>query len=227
MFACAFALCAQSASAQNLVQNPGFEVDVFPSGGGTGGVISDWSGNPDGGIGFGVGHPDASLELQLPKYEGDNYSYMNVPVGQDRGLAQTIGAVALGETYDASAMFGWRNDNVQSVVAIQLWIGGVISDGDIIGGTLVASDSPVTVQGGWVQGTTSYVVAPADVGQLLHVRLMATANPPGAQSNFDNVSVTRTFIAPVPTMSEWALILLGLMLAGGAALLLQQRRNIA
>lgn len=30
--------------------------------------------------------------------------------------------------------------------------------------------------------------------------------------------------APVPTISEWALILLGVMLAGGAALMIQRRR---
>jgi hypothetical protein len=30
--------------------------------------------------------------------------------------------------------------------------------------------------------------------------------------------------APVPTLSEWAMILLGLMLAGGAALFIQRRR---
>lgn len=30
--------------------------------------------------------------------------------------------------------------------------------------------------------------------------------------------------APVPTLSEWAMILLGLMLAGGAALTIQRRR---
>ena len=30
--------------------------------------------------------------------------------------------------------------------------------------------------------------------------------------------------APVPTMSEWAMILFGLILAGGAALYIQRRR---
>jgi hypothetical protein len=29
---------------------------------------------------------------------------------------------------------------------------------------------------------------------------------------------------PVPTMTEWAMILLGLMLAGGAAVLIQRRQ---
>lgn len=44
----------------------------------------------------------------------------------------------------------------------------------------------------------------------------------------DNVSVlasTPAAAAPVPTMSEWAMILLGVALAGGAALMIQRRRT--
>ncbi|MBX9709202.1 MAG: IPTL-CTERM sorting domain-containing protein [Caulobacteraceae bacterium] len=33
--------------------------------------------------------------------------------------------------------------------------------------------------------------------------------------------------APIPTLSEWAMILLGLMLAGGAALCIQRRQMMA
>ncbi|WGM32912.1 IPTL-CTERM sorting domain-containing protein [Brevundimonas sp. NIBR11] len=38
---------------------------------------------------------------------------------------------------------------------------------------------------------------------------------------------TLTVTAPVPTMSEWALILFGTVLAGGAALYVQRRRPVA
>lgn len=37
-------------------------------------------------------------------------------------------------------------------------------------------------------------------------------------------TVTEVAAVPVPTMSEWAMILLGMMLAGGAALFIQRRR---
>jgi len=45
----------------------------------------------------------------------------------------------------------------------------------------------------------------------------------------DNVSVLASApaAAPVPTMSEWATILLGVVLAGGAALMIQRRRQAA
>lgn len=40
----------------------------------------------------------------------------------------------------------------------------------------------------------------------------------------DNVSILASAPAPVPTMAEWAMILLGVLLAGGAALTIQRRR---
>jgi hypothetical protein len=49
--------------------------------------------------------------------------------------------------------------------------------------------------------------------------------------NFFDLGVTVNFgpaaPAPVPTLSKWALILLGLMLAGGAALYIQRRQMLA
>ncbi|MFC5345231.1 IPTL-CTERM sorting domain-containing protein [Brevundimonas staleyi] len=48
----------------------------------------------------------------------------------------------------------------------------------------------------------------------------------GAESNVAPV-VTVAAVHPVPTLSEWALILLGLTLAGGAALAIQRRRLTA
>ncbi|WGM32184.1 hypothetical protein KKHFBJBL_02435 [Brevundimonas sp. NIBR11] len=40
-----------------------------------------------------------------------------------------------------------------------------------------------------------------------------------------NVIITSVAAAPVPTMTEWAMILFGTMLAGGAALYIQRRRQ--
>ena len=41
------------------------------------------------------------------------------------------------------------------------------------------------------------------------------------------VTLSLTPPSPVPTMSEWAMILLGILLAGGAALSLHRRRYAA
>lgn len=62
------------------------------------------------------------------------------------------------------------------------------------------------------------------IGERLSVRL---TNGSGTQAAYDNVSLTATPPpAPVPTLSEWAMILLGfgLSLAGGAAVVLQRGR---
>lgn len=68
------------------------------------------------------------------------------------------------------------------------------------------------------------------------VMAYTNANPYAGGAAFENFAVVSAptdlaFVinppAPVPTMSEWAMILLGLVLAGGAAVYLQRRRIAA
>ena len=58
-----------------------------------------------------------------------------------------------------------------------------------------------------------------------------TRNGTGVDTTRAETSVRNTLTAPapapVPTLSEWAMILLGLMLAGGAAIQIQRRRLMA
>jgi hypothetical protein len=63
-----------------------------------------------------------------------------------------------------------------------------------------------------------FVCNTADCGTTAALRAAA-----GAAAN--NVAVAGP--APVPTLSEWAMILFGAILAGGAALYIQRRRLIA
>ncbi len=65
----------------------------------------------------------------------------------------------------------------------------------------------------------------AATGTLVNTAGVAADN----NENIANDSATDTnniisLAPPVPTLSEWAMILMGLMLAGGAALVLQRRR---
>lgn len=73
----------------------------------------------------------------------------------------------------------------------------------------------------FVSATQMTAVSPA-AGAVGAVDVIVTtsggASPNTAADDFTYVAV------PVPTLSEWAMILLGLMLAGGAALHLQRRR---
>ncbi|MGQ2990600.1 MAG: IPTL-CTERM sorting domain-containing protein [Brevundimonas sp.] len=212
---------ALPAAAQNVVLNPSFEAPVLADGTVQQNFVAGWSGTVSGANNYGILRNPSLIVAQ----DGSNLAFINVDPGQTKGLVQTLGAVSAGERYDASAWFGWRTDNANVAnVAIQLWLGGSVVGGDISGGVLVASNAPSLVQGAWVQGTTTYTASPAQAGQVLRIRL-ATTSAGGAQTNFDDVRVARTAPAPVPTMTEWALILFGTIMAGGAALYIQRRRQ--
>lgn len=206
---------ALPAAAQNLVVNPSFESQIMGDPGLVQNNINGWAGTNDGVSNFGAFHEAAKIAAK----DGANVAYINAAAGSPQGLVQSIGAVVVGERYDASAWFGWRNDNPGSNVALELWVGGVISGGNITGGTKVASHAPAMVQGSWVQGLVNYTVPPADAGKVLRVRL-ATTSLLGAQTNFDHVSVTKTAPTPVPTLTGWALILLCVLFAGVASTLI-------
>ena len=206
---------ALPAAAQSI-SNPSFEDPV-----GNGVVRQDsipgWTGTVDGVNNFGEFNDTASIVAK----DGANVAFINTAPNLPQGLVQTIGAVAVGERYAASAWFGWRSDNPRSNVALELWVGGAVSGGDITGGTKVASNAPGMVQGAWVQGVVNYTVPPADAGKTLRIRL-ATVSASGAQTNFDHVSVTKAAPTPVPTMAGWALILLCVLFAGVASTLIMR-----
>lgn len=213
---------ALPAAAQNVVSNPSFETPGLTDGDVLQNIVPGWSGTVSGTNNYGTLRNPSLILAQ----NGSNVAFVNVAAGQTKGLIQTLGPVTVGERYDAAAWFGWRADNPNVAdVAIQLWLGGSVVGGDISGGALVASNAPVLVQNGWVQGTTTYTVSPAQAGQVLRIRLVTTSAT-GSQTNFDNVSVTRTAPAPVPTMTEWAMIFFTTILAGGAALYIQRRNRL-
>lgn len=211
--AAAFMGWALPAAAQNLAANPSFENSVLGNGGLSQDDIPDWSGSVAGFSNYGVFNNTDNIVAR----DGANVAFINVAAGTSRGIAQTIGVVAAGERYDARGWFGWRADNPNAAnVALELWIGGIVSEGNITGGTRVASVAPVMVQDGWVEGAVSYVVTSADAGQVLSIRL-ATTSLLGSQTNFDDVSVMKSVPTPVPTLTGWALIVLCFLFAGLAS----------
>ena len=97
--------------------------------------------------------------------------------------------------------------------------GGTIncSNPSFIGGSnfILVSTVDATVAGGTVLSVTATAIS-------------ASPDPiPGNESATATTTVTAAPALPVPTLSEWAMILLGTMLAGGAAILLQRRRIAA
>lgn len=203
---------ALPASAQ-LVSNPSFEDPALGNGALWQDSIPGWTGTVDGVNNFGEFHNTANIVAK----DGANVAFINSAAGLPQGLVQTIGVVAAGERYDASAWFGWRSDNANIAhVALELWVDGVVDGGNISGGTKVASNAPVMVQGSWVEGVVNYTVPPAHAGKALRIRL-ATNSPLGSQTNFDHVSMTKATPTPVPTLTGWALIVLCFLFAGVAS----------
>jgi len=215
--AAAMAFAAAPAAAQNLVSNPSFESPVLTPGNTTLDTIPNWTGPLSGGFGHGVSYEAAVLMTP----NGNQWAFTNNQPGFGSIAQQTATTVVVGTTYTLTAEVGRRTDTAQSTTAIQIWAGGTVANGVVTGGTMVASQPVVQSSGAFVSGTTSWVGAAPQAGQLLTVRLVTSAA--AGQVAWDNVSLT-AFVPPVPTLSEWAMILVGLMLAGTAVVLVQRRK---
>lgn len=112
-----------------------------------------------------------------------------------------------------------------------------LSSSGCIGGSLTSSGgtstATVTNLGVAAAGTCTlnFSLQPANTGVYGLTPTAVTyagADSASPQNLTGGANPTLTVVAPVaiPTMSEWAMILLGLMLAGGAALYIQRRQSI-
>lgn len=212
---------AAPATAQNYVANPSFESPAIAPGGSTVGDIPGWTGSLAGPVPFGIGYERA----QLMTPNGNQWAYTND--GANAIAQQTTKAVVANEVYELTAEFGRRTDNPAVTPSLELWVGGTVTEGGVVGGTRVGTQSVTPGSGQFAPATVRWTAPAAGplIGQRLSVRL---ANSSGAQANYDNVSLTATpGVAPVPTLSEWAMILFAAMLGGGASLYLQYRRRLA
>ncbi|HEY1071806.1 IPTL-CTERM sorting domain-containing protein [Brevundimonas sp.] len=124
-------------------------------------------------------------------------------VGADGGVAGG-GSIGTGGTQAAGGTIGGAlGVGGHATVASTPWVGG--GGGGYYGGGVSSAHS-----GGG--GGSSYL------GGVTGGSTVA-----GVRAGDGLVSITYVSPAPVPTMSEWAMILLGVMLAGGAALYIQRR----
>ena len=122
---------------------------------------------------------------------------------------------------------------------------GAPRNGDCTGTTLVVNNTPRTPSYCFSSSGEAYVQIPGTVlqgSQVIYTTPVIFGPTPGPGSISvrtsrvpDNNPIDTATIffatvapaAPVPTLSEWAMILLGLTLAGGAALHIQRRRLIS
>jgi hypothetical protein len=97
--------------------------------------------------------------------------------------------------YKLSTYFGWRNDILESIGILELYVGGRPVDGEIEGGQLLASTWVDLKRGEFVLGSVKYVATAenAHLGEKLGIRLMGTPTANYfSQTNFDHVTLTIT-----------------------------------
>ncbi|MFC5344131.1 IPTL-CTERM sorting domain-containing protein [Brevundimonas staleyi] len=204
---------AQAAAAQNLIANPSFETPTLTAGQTTTSVPG-WTVNSSRPSGIAYNIPE------LTTSSGNQWLFFRREISQ-----QTTTIIEAGQTYTLTGDFGVRTDRpfpaLPQPASLELWAGGTAMNGAIPGGTFIGGTGVDVVAGQFTPGTFVWTVPPGSpfVGQLLSVRLTPSV---GDEIAADNISLTTP--STVPTLSEWAMILLGLMLAGGAALAIQRRR---
>lgn len=205
--ACAaiIALSAGTAQAAELVQNGGFDADLA---GWTkeGSVSCSYTRQTGGPSPLTGGYARASAGA--PSVCGF-YQDVAIPAGATGTLSATIGSIANSATSLDFGRLQIRNPTTNAVLATPYSHNGTQGAPDPI-----ANRGPFSID--------------AYAGQTIRIYFeTGHQNGPYAHS-FDNVSINATVaVAAVPTMSEWAMILFGTALAGGAVLYIQRRRQFS
>jgi hypothetical protein len=200
------ALVTSGAARANSIAivNADFSNPVLPPGGVSQNVIPGWTGLP-GGPNFAV-----SDEAVIPTVGSPNFALVNNFSEVTSGISQQLTTgLASGTSYDLSAYFGWRDDNLASTGGLQLWAGGAATNGTVVGGTLLASERVTLTQGQFVQGVLDYTSPMNDAlsGELLSIVLTGTPNQESfAQTDFDLVTLSDNAPADVPEPATLALL---------------------
>lgn len=207
---------AALAATVNAVTNGDFET----------GTLAGWvlscpaSGNVTAGV-LGAG--------DLPINSGSNYAFVNTEnqasttcdLYQDVAIPANATAASLTMRY---ALTGSNGINATESRQIDI--------------TTPANVVLINVQASVNRGVTrafAPLAAPVDLsafaGQTVRIRARASNTTTNSTSAniiaLDDVVLSVTTPDPIPTLSEWTMIILGLMMAGGAALVLQRRQALA
>lgn len=167
------------------------------------GPIPGWSTTATGGADRGVWYTAAPGKLgnQI------GFAYTGNAFAQD--LAHNILADTV---YQVDFLYG-RVGSLVSELTVELWAGGSVDSGAILGGTLLGSlpvtpdDLSDTVSGSLYGFGFSYMSpsAGSPVGQNLSIRLVASGT---SYSSFDDIRVS--YAQPIPEPETYAMLLAGL-----------------
>lgn len=175
--------------------NSGFELPSMVSvGDSSDNVLNGWLGDSAFARTFGAYYVPASAYNSTPAApEGLQIAYVN----NGTSIAQNTGvALVSNTTYTLSALVGRNNGSGNSAGQALLFQGGTIVNGEVTGGTLLGSSSPVMFGGQFSQAQIVFStgVSVSSSGNLI-IQLKSLASD---QVNFDNVSLFRTSAVPEP-----------------------------
>lgn len=211
--AAALSLIGGTAQAQTqLVTNGSFEVGVAgwtTTGACTAAAVTSsnfWAGN---GVPSPAGPTDSANYVQLYPTNGNQTCYLYqdivIPAGQTTSLSVDASAAFNGTASSAAYLGAFRIMTTANVVLATPFV----RDGSQASAPNLAT---------YTANLTPYA------GQTVRLAFEMTNGPNCCNVTFgDRVSALATPAATVPTLSEWAMILFGALLAGGAALYVQRR----
>jgi hypothetical protein len=188
-------LVSNSANAASInVANPSFETNTaglpYTVGCGNSNPTCAYNDGPISGWSTSGGQTgQQNLGNLLAPEDGNLEAYAN---GAGTSISQTVSATAIaGDTYTLDVYVGNRTDGYNGKVAVELNIGGIITD----------ASGLAPVPGDWSLWTASYVAGVS--GAPITIDLISS----GTQGNFDNVSLTATTATPLP--STWTMLIAG------------------
>ena len=165
-----------------FISNAGFEAQIVPASNTFG--VPGWTGSCVSDV-YGV---VPSLNDSLPVPEGEHVAFVSnfqnltgqvTSYGLSQQLTETLRP---NTTYQVSADFGSGEDEDESTGILELWVGGVTSNGDVVGGTLLAWAQVPLIKGQFASGSLVYTPGgdTSHSGEVFSIRL--TTKPSSASS---------------------------------------------
>jgi len=180
-------------------------------------IVYTYAGNGTGTVG-GVGFTNQAYSIQL-QAESTAATDGNHDNAISAGIITIAGtACSAGCTFTSPALYRFTtNYSGNTITGIE----GAAGGSPIVNESLFGASYDLTV-------ATATVVAAATNGSAPYAVVATSGGAVQITTNTTNPSFTAALGSlgptPVPTMTEWAMILFGTILAGGAALMIQRRR---
>ncbi len=203
----ALSFISSACLAQNLIVNGSFELPTMnQSGDSSDNLLANWSGNTANVRTFGAYYvPQSAFSVTPPALDGKQIAYVNnaSSISQNTGIS-----LISNQNYLLTAYIGRNNTSPNALGEILLYSGGVISQGSVVGGTLLGTSTPILTSGQYSQAFVSYNSGTVLTGGTLIVELKGLSQD---QVNFESVSLFQKSSTAVPEGGAFTLIMGGVI----------------